>query len=166
MLAPASAVERASRRIAVSLISFYQRRLSPHKGFCCAHRVWHGSESCSQYAREAVAENGLFRALPLLKKRLKECGVAGKALQERRRLMSLEEVPEIPAGDGEGGETTGKGIARSASRKIARGGGGNTGSACDGFDCAFLSCEAIDCSACACDSCSGCDGLGCNTLFG
>jgi putative component of membrane protein insertase Oxa1/YidC/SpoIIIJ protein YidD len=52
---PARAVDAA--------IGAYQRRISPRKGFSCAHRVAHGGESCSVAVREQVARRGVVRAV-------------------------------------------------------------------------------------------------------
>jgi putative component of membrane protein insertase Oxa1/YidC/SpoIIIJ protein YidD len=49
------------RRAADALIRLYQDRLSPHKGWSCAHRVAHGGPSCSAAVREIVAVSGLLR---------------------------------------------------------------------------------------------------------
>jgi hypothetical protein len=38
---------------AVSAIDWYQRRVSPHKGFCCAYRVKWGGDSCSMAVKRA-----------------------------------------------------------------------------------------------------------------
>jgi putative component of membrane protein insertase Oxa1/YidC/SpoIIIJ protein YidD len=52
---------------AVYAINFYQRHLSPYKGFQCAYRVHTGRCSCSEYAKRIVRKRGvgaLFVALP------------------------------------------------------------------------------------------------------
>ncbi len=67
--------------IALGLIGFYQRRLSPHKGYRCAHRVYHGADSCSEYGRHAIQTRGLFTGLILLAGRIQECRSAYAALQ-------------------------------------------------------------------------------------
>jgi len=46
-------------RLTLSGIRLYQRRLSPHKGFCCAHATLHGGESCSAAVARIVREDGL-----------------------------------------------------------------------------------------------------------
>ncbi|WP_411883958.1 membrane protein insertion efficiency factor YidD [Polaromonas sp. YR568] len=55
------------RLIAAGSIRTYQRYLSPHKGYRCAHRAHTGHSSCSEFARKLVLRHGLialFRALP------------------------------------------------------------------------------------------------------
>lgn len=72
-------------RWALAMIAFYQHHLSPHKGFCCAHRVWHGGLSCSESARQAIAMLGFWRALPGIRDRLRACRAAASHLANRRK---------------------------------------------------------------------------------
>jgi putative component of membrane protein insertase Oxa1/YidC/SpoIIIJ protein YidD len=44
-----------------ALIRQYQQRLSPRKGWSCAHRVAHGGDSCSDAVRGIVRRRGLLR---------------------------------------------------------------------------------------------------------
>lgn len=39
-------------------VGWYQRRLSPRKGWSCAHRVAHGGDSCSQAVRRSLLDRG------------------------------------------------------------------------------------------------------------
>jgi len=64
-----------------SAIIGYQRYLSPYKGFCCAHRVRHGGDSCSEFVRQAVLAEGLWSALPIIRLRFAECKAAALALR-------------------------------------------------------------------------------------
>ncbi|PPK94264.1 hemolytic domain-containing protein [Kineococcus xinjiangensis] len=41
-------------------IGMYQRRISPRKGWSCAHRVAHGGPSCSGAVRDAVRSRGVL----------------------------------------------------------------------------------------------------------
>lgn len=68
-----------SRPFAVA-ITGYQRYISPYKGFCCAHRVKHGGMSCSEYAKQTLLHHGVWRAIPAVRQRFKECKVAAVAL--------------------------------------------------------------------------------------
>ncbi len=43
------------------LIRAYQRRLSPRKGYACAHRVAHGGTGCSEAVRQIVTRRGVLR---------------------------------------------------------------------------------------------------------
>jgi len=68
-------------RLAVAAINGYQRYLSPRKGFKCAHRKLHGQESCSQYIKRIVEQEGLGRALSLAPVRFKACSAASRILR-------------------------------------------------------------------------------------
>jgi len=91
-------------RLALAAITAYQRHLSPHKGFCCAHRVQYGGPSCSEYARQELVSGGFWRTLPLLRQRLRACRAAaraltadredGKARRKRRRNAALDCLPD------------------------------------------------------------------------
>ena len=50
----------ASRAVDAA-IRVYQRRVSPRKGWGCAHRVAHGGDSCSAAVRDVVRRRGLVR---------------------------------------------------------------------------------------------------------
>ena len=58
------------------IIVAYQRYLSPLKGFSCAHRAFHGGDSCSEWSRKAVLRAGLIRFPALLFRRLRACRIA------------------------------------------------------------------------------------------
>jgi len=70
-------------------ISAYQRWLSPHKGYCCAHRVLHQGESCSQYVKRAIAVGGVRQAFGLARARFEDCGRAAIRLARRQRRAEL-----------------------------------------------------------------------------
>lgn len=62
------------RGLALATIEFYQRHLSPHKGFSCAYRVHTGRASCSVLGHRAIRWHGLFTGLGLVRERLARCG--------------------------------------------------------------------------------------------
>lgn len=64
------------KKLALGAIRFYQRHLSPHKGFCCAYRHHTGRASCSQLGYRAIRRLGLLRGLAALRVRLTRCGIA------------------------------------------------------------------------------------------
>ena len=49
----------------ILIIKYYQRYLSPHKGFSCAYRKLYKAESCSEYFKQTIARAGLTAAIPL-----------------------------------------------------------------------------------------------------
>jgi putative component of membrane protein insertase Oxa1/YidC/SpoIIIJ protein YidD len=59
--------------LALAAIWFYQRYLSPLKGFACAFGVHTGRDSCSAYSKRVIARHGLLTGLALLKRRLSAC---------------------------------------------------------------------------------------------
>ena len=63
-------------RAALGGIWIYQNYISPHKGFRCAHSVLHNGTGCSGYAKQLIRKQGLFRAIPLIRLRFKECKAA------------------------------------------------------------------------------------------
>lgn len=67
------------------MIRFYQKRISPHKGFCCAYRKLTGGYSCSQYAYKIVQRHGAVGLLRSLPKRFECCKEAYIQLQEEEK---------------------------------------------------------------------------------
>ncbi len=80
----ANIFNQAARGLAVTAISGYQKFLSPHKGFACAHRVLYGCESCSQYFKRVITEEGIFTAIANAKGRFQECRAANEMIKKRR----------------------------------------------------------------------------------
>jgi len=79
------------RQIAYTSISGYQKYLSPHKGFSCAHRILYGGESCSGYIKHIVAQKGLKAALGASRQRFQDCK---KAHQILRGMVSNGETDD------------------------------------------------------------------------
>jgi putative component of membrane protein insertase Oxa1/YidC/SpoIIIJ protein YidD len=50
-------------RLVDAAIQHYQERLSPRKGWGCAHRVAHGGPSCSAAVRDIVRRRGVVRGV-------------------------------------------------------------------------------------------------------
>ena len=57
----------------LAAITFYQRRLSPHKGFVCAWRFHTGRASCSEYARRIVRRCGALALWVALPRQFERC---------------------------------------------------------------------------------------------
>jgi putative component of membrane protein insertase Oxa1/YidC/SpoIIIJ protein YidD len=57
----------------LAAIRFYKRRVSPHKGYGCAYRVYTGRCSCSTLGLRAISRFGAVRGLGVLRQRLAEC---------------------------------------------------------------------------------------------
>lgn len=69
-------LERNIKQTGIFLIRCYQKYLSPHKGFSCAHRVLHDDESCSQYVKRMLTEQDLQVAISLSRQRFMDCKTA------------------------------------------------------------------------------------------
>lgn len=65
---------------AIALIGVYQRYLSPYKGYRCAYRARTGRDSCSEFARRAIARRGLIRGVALLSHRFRACSESAARL--------------------------------------------------------------------------------------
>lgn len=63
-------------RMALGGIWAYQQYISPNKGFRCAYSVAHGGTGCSGYAKHAIRDHGLWRALPAIRQRFRDCRTA------------------------------------------------------------------------------------------
>lgn len=64
------------RPFLLAAIRFYQRFLSPLKGYVCAFRVHTGRCSCSALGYRAMRRFGALHGLAVLRRRLYLCGVA------------------------------------------------------------------------------------------
>lgn len=67
---------------AIFLITVYQRYLSPHKGYCCAHASLHQGDSCSQAVKAIIKQHGIWRGRQLIRQRFAACQAAYQQLQE------------------------------------------------------------------------------------
>jgi putative component of membrane protein insertase Oxa1/YidC/SpoIIIJ protein YidD len=173
-------------RVVMRGVRDYQKYVSPYKGFCCAYRKLHGSESCSEFFRQTVQIQGLAAAIPLFQERLAACKQAHLTLKVRaqaaqaaeeesdnqqKQKQSQTSEPSTSSNDpcaGLAGCDCGAG-----SVDLGACSGGEQGFCdCDGFDAGGTHAGCRDCgnaSACdvgsssgdcgagACDSCSGCD---------
>ncbi len=64
------------KSLALAAIVFYQRYLSPKKGFSCAYRVHTGHAGCSKLGYRAIRRYGVWRGIAVLNSRLNRCSVA------------------------------------------------------------------------------------------
>ncbi|MFM2064539.1 MAG: hypothetical protein RLZZ507_4210 [Cyanobacteriota bacterium] len=75
--------DSVARKVGVLAITGYQKHISPHKGFTCAHRVLYGGESCSQYIKRVIAEEGLKSAFVKSRFRFQSCQQANLILKSQ-----------------------------------------------------------------------------------
>jgi putative component of membrane protein insertase Oxa1/YidC/SpoIIIJ protein YidD len=83
-----------TRQVGVAAITGYQRYISPHKGFACAYRVLHGGESCSQYFKRVIAEDGFRAAVSLSRQRFHACKQANHILRSHKAQSHNQEQEE------------------------------------------------------------------------
>lgn len=70
----------------LQLIRAYQRHVSPHKGYGCAHRLHRQRASgCSGVGLHAIRRHGAWRGLLMLRQRLQRCARSAQWLREQRR---------------------------------------------------------------------------------
>ena len=77
-------------RLFARLITLHQRHISPYKGFQCAYRVLHGGDSCSQYVKRMVLQQGVWNIFSTARKRFSECRYAKEALIRSRSNQSAD----------------------------------------------------------------------------
>lgn len=69
------------RKLLAFTISVYQRRLSPHKGFKCAHKGLHKGDSCSEFTKKKILDKGVFSSLKDIRQRFSDCREAAQTIQ-------------------------------------------------------------------------------------
>lgn len=176
----ASAIDSLTRHTASALITVYQRRVSPHKGFSCAHRILYSSESCSQFVKRTILETGLTGAIPIVRDRFAACKTAQQILQARQQLRlaigelpegtneeePLEEPPEVQPRKRVGSfrRPPATGTASGVEPNRVGAACDTIDCGCDTIDCASVSCDGLDASSISCESldCGGADCSSCD----
>ena len=85
--------------LAISIITAYQRWISPYKGFRCAHSAYYGGISCSGWAKKIIRKHGLSLFLPLMQRRFVACSDAYEKISNENRNAnedSIEEFKDCP----------------------------------------------------------------------
>lgn len=77
-----------ARALALAAIRFYQKSISPRKGFCCAYAAHTGRGSCSTLGYRAISRYGVWRGLAVLDARLEKCGQSHRRQRPRGPLAS------------------------------------------------------------------------------
>ncbi len=101
---------------AVMAINGYQRYISPHKGFCCAYRVATGEVSCSEYVKQAIIRNGLFRSLSEIRRRFRDCKESARYLNEAK--AAEEDKKKKKKGDDSSSDAACFALTRRSSRSL------------------------------------------------
>jgi putative component of membrane protein insertase Oxa1/YidC/SpoIIIJ protein YidD len=87
-------VDAVIRQIATNSISGYQKYISPRKGFSCAFRLLYKGESCSEYVKKAIAQEGLVAAINKSRDRFQACREANQILKTSYYRSSKDEEKE------------------------------------------------------------------------
>ena len=127
-------------KLSVFLIHFYQQHISPYKGYCCAYRAHTGEDSCSQFAKVTIEENGLFSSFPLINEQFKRCSLAAEKIKEKRKKEKKHDSTSECLAD-TGCECGSNIIPRACSKKKSS--GDSCGNSCDSNACGADSCDVI-----------------------
>ena len=122
-----------TRQVSTAAINGYQKHISPHNGFACAHTILYGGESCSQYIKQVVAKEGLKAAFINSRERFQACKQANQILRMHNENSeeSTEEEEDMQQSQQAPGKVTQKSSFISSD---------NT----DCFDCADLGCNCAE----------------------
>ena len=74
----------------IYLINLYQKYLSPHKGYCCAYKVYHNDVSCSEFTKNSIKNLGFFQAMSSIKQRFQDCKISEKNIREEKECCQSE----------------------------------------------------------------------------
>ncbi|MEW6499667.1 MAG: membrane protein insertion efficiency factor YidD [Cyanobacteriota bacterium] len=156
----ATKVDSVTRSSIAALIRRYQRHISPKKGSSCAYRVLHGKESCWEFIKRTILEQGLIEAIPAARHRLQACKAANQVL--RSTIETPDPNKEAQRRHrGRNCDT----LANSSCSECIEGSclvidcglgdwEGCTGCHSD-LDCGILDCSGLDCNCLDCGSCGG-----------
>ena len=72
------------RTILIAFIHFYQRYISPYKGFRCAYAVYNQEDSCSHVIEKIIEVHGVFHGYGLIRQQFKNCNEAYIQLSQER----------------------------------------------------------------------------------
>ena len=158
-----SSFNSLTRQVGVSAITGYQKHISPHKGFACAHRVLYGGESCSQYFKQVIIQDGFRAALTQSRERFQACKQANYILHaqaekpEPQNPQSPQKNPgsnNLDCNDYLTGIECGGNCVEIMTTPPDCSAPDCSGADCASPDCSALDCSDLDCSFLECGSCS------------
>ncbi len=96
------------KALALAAIRFYQRYLSPHKGFRCAYAAYTSDRSCSALGYRAIRRFGVLDGIVVLDRRLARCGTAYRLARPAPSAMLKHQAGFLDCGgcDGVGCDVT------------------------------------------------------------
>lgn len=68
----------------LKLIVFYQRIVSPRKGYRCAYSVLHHTQGCSGAVKDIIHNKGVVDGWREIRQRFADCRVAAETLQQQK----------------------------------------------------------------------------------
>ncbi|WP_194207514.1 membrane protein insertion efficiency factor YidD [Superficieibacter sp. 1612_C1] len=68
----------------LKLIAFYQRVISPRKGYRCAYGVLHNTHGCSGAVKHIIQQKGIIAGWSDIRQRFADCHEAAQTLRARR----------------------------------------------------------------------------------
>jgi putative component of membrane protein insertase Oxa1/YidC/SpoIIIJ protein YidD len=71
--------------LVVHLIIFYQKIISPFKGFSCAYRYQQGGSSCSEFVKQIVQQKGFVSGFSDIRARFHDCKLAAIEIHNSNR---------------------------------------------------------------------------------
>jgi len=90
------------KTLVILLIVFYQKFISPIKGFRCAYAVLHGGDSCSEAVKKIVRDKGPVGGYADIRARFRDCKEANETLirnrQRRRGQNDCDECCDCDCG--------------------------------------------------------------------
>ncbi|NET70850.1 MAG: membrane protein insertion efficiency factor YidD [Sphaerospermopsis sp. SIO1G2] len=156
------------RKIGILTITGYQKYVSPHKGFACAHRVLYGGESCSQYVKRVMAKKGVKAALAKSRVRFQHCKQANFILKSQVESQKSPVATRLSQQQDQHQEKARKSYFQECSDQV---GTNCCELSCDCFpdmvdvtsDCGSMDCGSMDCGSmdggsmdCGSMDCSSC----------
>lgn len=81
--------------IGLGLIEYYQSYISPKKGFGCSYRLFAHGDSCSEYGKKAIQDQGIFIGSVNTFIRLGACDKISRKMNHRGLCMSDEECGSL-----------------------------------------------------------------------
>ncbi len=82
------------KSLVILAIRFYQKYISPLKGFSCAHGVRHGGDSCSGAILKMVQRRGVVAAYKGQQVQFKRCRSAYQQLQDESEQGKRKKPPK------------------------------------------------------------------------
>ncbi len=75
--------------VSLWLIDMYQRFVSPHKRFHCAHHQLHHKDTCSNAVKQLIAKHGPLSAWPKIRQRFADCRSASLTLNQHQADLPI-----------------------------------------------------------------------------